>query len=214
MVPVAADGYRLRRAPQFLTAMTYRFLAPVLSAQFMTAATGMASDMRNLLPPEPPEPRFDMVNRWLGSSRKMKCARGERREERGERRGERGGEGGAAAPWLLFRTGTPFGAQIDGERLGRDEQPFYFGVSWPGWTPPFLNPKKQTHIILVSCSFPLQLQFSPSAIRRRPFCPALELRSHSSPRSFSFSFSFRGSEHAHVQLLQRAFLLLLQQKSL
>merc|ERR1719183_796859 len=28
----------------------YRFLAPVLSAQFITAATGMDSEVRNLLP--------------------------------------------------------------------------------------------------------------------------------------------------------------------
>ena len=33
-----------------LTAMMYRFLAPVLSAQFMTADVGNANDVRNLLP--------------------------------------------------------------------------------------------------------------------------------------------------------------------
>ncbi len=45
MSPQAAAGRRLRRAPQPTTEMMYRFLAPVLSAQFMMAPTGSASDM-------------------------------------------------------------------------------------------------------------------------------------------------------------------------
>ena len=61
MSPAAAAGRRLRRAPQPHTEMMYRFLAPLLSAQFMVAATGRASDMRNLLPEAPPRARFDMV---------------------------------------------------------------------------------------------------------------------------------------------------------
>ena len=40
-----------------LTLMMYRFLAPVLSAQFMTAPTGKPRDILNLLPAAP-EPRF------------------------------------------------------------------------------------------------------------------------------------------------------------
>ena len=41
--------------------MMYRFLAPELSAQFITAATGKPSDMRNLLPAAPPRPRLDAM---------------------------------------------------------------------------------------------------------------------------------------------------------
>ena len=48
MSPQAAAGRRLRRAPQPCTEMMYRFLAPLLSAQFMVAATGRPSVMRNL----------------------------------------------------------------------------------------------------------------------------------------------------------------------
>merc|ERR1719235_1177459 len=40
------------------TASMYRFLAPLLSAQFMTAATFRPRDMRSLPPPLPPRPRF------------------------------------------------------------------------------------------------------------------------------------------------------------
>ena len=34
----------------------YRFLPPVLSAQFMTAPTGQASEIRNFAPAAPPRP--------------------------------------------------------------------------------------------------------------------------------------------------------------
>lgn len=54
MSPGAPAGRRFRRAPRPTTAMMYRFLAPVLSAQFMVAATGRPRVMRNLLPPTPP----------------------------------------------------------------------------------------------------------------------------------------------------------------
>lgn len=38
------------------TETTYKFLAPVLSAQFITAATGKAKVVRNLLPEMPLRP--------------------------------------------------------------------------------------------------------------------------------------------------------------
>jgi hypothetical protein len=62
MSPAAAAGRRLRRAPTPCTAMTKRFLAPELSAQFITAPTGSASVRRNLLPAW----GFDIVDtgRW------------------------------------------------------------------------------------------------------------------------------------------------------
>merc|ERR1711928_43819 len=44
MSPAVADGSRLRRPLIPLTAMTYKFLAPLLSAQLMTAPTGRARD--------------------------------------------------------------------------------------------------------------------------------------------------------------------------
>merc|ERR1719152_344009 len=43
------------------TEMIYRFLAPVLSAQFMTEPTHRPRVVRNLLPMEPVRPRFDMA---------------------------------------------------------------------------------------------------------------------------------------------------------
>jgi len=43
------------------TAMMYRFLAPVLSAQLMTAPTGRPREMRNLAPAVPPRPLFDIL---------------------------------------------------------------------------------------------------------------------------------------------------------
>ena len=61
MSPHAAAGRRFRRAPQPTTLMMYRFLAPVLSAQFRIAPTGRPSDMRNLLPDDPPRPRLDAI---------------------------------------------------------------------------------------------------------------------------------------------------------
>eukprot|EP00963_Diacronema_lutheri_P001895 scaffold121_cov356-Pavlova_lutheri.AAC.29 len=56
MSPAAAAGSRFNLAPHPTTAITYKFLAPVLSAQFITAPTGNARDMRNLLPEAPPRP--------------------------------------------------------------------------------------------------------------------------------------------------------------
>merc|ERR1719397_1636692 len=43
------------------TAMTYRFLAPVLLAQFMTAPTGQAKEILNLAPAAPPRPLLDIL---------------------------------------------------------------------------------------------------------------------------------------------------------
>ena len=56
--PVDAPGRRLRREPQRLTAITYRFLAPVLSAQFITAPTGHAMDILYLVPEAAPPPAY------------------------------------------------------------------------------------------------------------------------------------------------------------
>ena len=57
MSPTQADGKRLSLAPKPLTAMMYKFLAPVLSAQLIVAATGRPSEILNLPPPTPPLPR-------------------------------------------------------------------------------------------------------------------------------------------------------------
>jgi hypothetical protein len=54
MSPTAAFGRRFNRAPQPLTAMMCKFLAPVLSAQLMVAPTGRPHVMRNFLPPVAP----------------------------------------------------------------------------------------------------------------------------------------------------------------
>merc|ERR1719244_817622 len=61
MSPHAAAGKRLRRPRMPPTAMMYRFLAPVLSAQLMTAPTGRPREMRNLAPAVPPRPLFDIL---------------------------------------------------------------------------------------------------------------------------------------------------------
>lgn len=50
MSPAAAAGNLFNLAPHPTTEMTYRFLAPELSAQFMTAPTGRARVIRNLVP--------------------------------------------------------------------------------------------------------------------------------------------------------------------
>jgi len=62
MSPTAAAGRRFKRPLIPWTAMTNRFLPPVLSAQFMTAPTGRASEMRNFAPAVPPRPLFDILN--------------------------------------------------------------------------------------------------------------------------------------------------------
>lgn len=54
--PTQADGKRFKRPLIPFTEMMYRFLAPVLSAQFTVAATGKPSDILNLLPADPPRP--------------------------------------------------------------------------------------------------------------------------------------------------------------
>jgi hypothetical protein len=61
MSPTAAAGSLFNRPFTPFTEMTYKFFAPVLSAQLTTAPTGRASDMRNLFPADPPLPRFDIV---------------------------------------------------------------------------------------------------------------------------------------------------------
>merc|ERR1719361_947428 len=62
MSPLAAAGSLLRRPRMPPTAMMYRFLAPVLSAQLITAPTGRPSEMRNLAPADPPRPLLDMLD--------------------------------------------------------------------------------------------------------------------------------------------------------
>ena len=54
--PTQADGNLFKRPLIPFTEMMYRFLAPVLSAQFTVAATGRPSDILNLLPADPPRP--------------------------------------------------------------------------------------------------------------------------------------------------------------
>merc|ERR1712003_337625 len=61
MSPAVADGSRLRRPLIPLTAMTYKFFAPLLSAQLMTAPTGRARDIRNFPPTRPPARFVDML---------------------------------------------------------------------------------------------------------------------------------------------------------
>lgn len=56
-----AAGNRFKRPFTLVTEITNKFFAPVLSAQFITAATGRPSETRNLLPLEPPLPRFDIL---------------------------------------------------------------------------------------------------------------------------------------------------------
>merc|ERR1719510_763278 len=59
MSPLPAAGRRFRRPRIPPTAMMYRFLAPVLSAQLITAPTGRPSEIRNLAPADPPRPLLD-----------------------------------------------------------------------------------------------------------------------------------------------------------
>lgn len=51
--PAPAAGRRFNRPLIPFTAMMYRFLAPVLSAQFMTAPTGRPRDILNFAPDAP-----------------------------------------------------------------------------------------------------------------------------------------------------------------
>ena len=54
--PHPAAGSRFKRPFTPCTAITKRFLAPVLSAQLITAPTGKPSEILNLAPAEPPRP--------------------------------------------------------------------------------------------------------------------------------------------------------------
>ncbi len=54
--PTQAAGNLFNLAPNPLTAIMYKFLAPVLSAQLIVAATGKPSEILNLPPPTPPLP--------------------------------------------------------------------------------------------------------------------------------------------------------------
>ena len=54
MSPAPAAGILFNLPLIPLTAITYKFLAPVLSAQFITAPTGKAREIRNFPPAEPP----------------------------------------------------------------------------------------------------------------------------------------------------------------
>lgn len=54
--PAPAAGNRFNRPLMPFTAITNKFFAPVLSAQFITAPTGRPKDMRNFAPAVPPRP--------------------------------------------------------------------------------------------------------------------------------------------------------------
>ncbi len=61
MSPAAAAGSLLSLAPHPTVEIRYKFLAPELSAQLMTAPTGRANDIRNLFPDAPPRPLFEAM---------------------------------------------------------------------------------------------------------------------------------------------------------
>ena len=78
MSPTQAEGSLLRRPLIPFTEMMYKFLAPVLSAQFMVAATGRPSDIRNLLPAEPPRPvdkKWAPARTYLDKRNKHVCSK-------------------------------------------------------------------------------------------------------------------------------------------
>ena len=56
--PTEPAGYLLRRAPVMVQAIMYKFLAPVLSAQFMTEATGSEFVIFSLMPLRPPLAKY------------------------------------------------------------------------------------------------------------------------------------------------------------
>ena len=56
MSPTEPAGKRLSLAPMPVQAIMYKFLAPVLSAQFMTDATGSELVIFSLIPLRPPLP--------------------------------------------------------------------------------------------------------------------------------------------------------------
>lgn len=61
MSPAAAAGSLFSLAPQPTVEIRYKFLAPELSAQLITAPTGRANDIRNLFPDAPPRPLFEAM---------------------------------------------------------------------------------------------------------------------------------------------------------
>lgn len=61
MSPTPALGSLFNRPRIPYTAITKRFLAPVLSAQLITAPTGRPREMRNLAPDAPPRPLLDIL---------------------------------------------------------------------------------------------------------------------------------------------------------
>ena len=65
MSPAAAAGSLFNLAPHPTVEIRYKFLAPELSAQLMTAPTGRASDIRNLFPDAPPRPLFEAMVPYL-----------------------------------------------------------------------------------------------------------------------------------------------------
>ena len=61
MSPAAAAGSLFSLAPHPTVEIRYKFLAPELSAQLITAPTGRANDIRNLFPDAPPRPLFEAM---------------------------------------------------------------------------------------------------------------------------------------------------------
>ena len=59
MSPTEPAGKRLSLAPMPVQAIIYKFLAPVLSAQFMTDATGSELVIFSLIPLRPPLAKHD-----------------------------------------------------------------------------------------------------------------------------------------------------------
>eukprot|EP00443_Scrippsiella_acuminata_P067030 CAMPEP_0115478104 /NCGR_PEP_ID=MMETSP0271-20121206/56026_1 /TAXON_ID=71861 /ORGANISM="Scrippsiella trochoidea, Strain CCMP3099" /LENGTH=76 /DNA_ID=CAMNT_0002905629 /DNA_START=165 /DNA_END=395 /DNA_ORIENTATION=+ len=58
MSPGPHCGILFSRPPIPLTAMMYKFFAPLLSAQFIRVATPQPRDIFSLPPERPPRPRF------------------------------------------------------------------------------------------------------------------------------------------------------------
>jgi len=67
MSPDPALGRRLSRPPMLQTAMMWRFLAPELSAQLTTAATGRPADTRCLMPDAAERPRGPVFSLMIQS---------------------------------------------------------------------------------------------------------------------------------------------------
>lgn len=61
MSPAAAAGNLFNLAPHPTVEMRYKFFAPELSAQLITAPTGRANDIRNLFPDAPPRPLLEAM---------------------------------------------------------------------------------------------------------------------------------------------------------